>query len=397
MPVNKPVDVFHFHNGTGGGVLSVIKNLLKYSSSSTLENHVIFTINKDLVPDFKMPPLERAATQQVFYYSPKWNFYYTCKQLAKLLPDNKAIVVAHDWLELGMMSNLGLHNPVVQIVHGNYDYYYNLAKKNAGAINRFICVSPVIYKKLNNYLPQRKADIDYRRFPVPSIEPIEKKNDLLKIFYCVRSLDDDNKQFQLLPKLNAILKEKSIDIYWTIVGDGIDKDEVENFMDQHSDLSLFPSLPNEEVIRMLPQHDLFILPSLREGFPVAVVEAMKAGLVPLVTNWDGATEELIVQGETGFYFAPGDENGYSEKIELLNSNRTLLNKIAEAGRKKANELFDPVVNTIRIEDIILNSANDGMKNEKPKKVYGSRLDNIFIPNGITHFIRTMFGRKQSLG
>lgn len=386
------IKVFHFHNGTGGGVLSVIKNLLKYSSGTAIENHVIFTINKDLIPVYEMPLLERASTQQVFYFSPKWNFYYTCKQLAKLLPDDKAVVIAHDWLELGMMSNLGLQNPVVQIVHGNYDYYYNLAQKNAAAIDRFICISPVIYKKLNDRLPQRKADIEYRRFPVPPIVAMEKKNDLLKIFYCVRSLADDNKQFLLLPKINAIRKEKRVNVYWTIVGNGVDKDEVEKLMDHHNNLSLFPSLPNEEVIHLLPQHDLFILPSLKEGFPVAVVEAMKAGLVPLVTNWDGATEELIVQGETGFYFEPGDANGYAGKIELLNSDRALLNKIAEAGRKRANELFDPVINTRAIEEIIDVAFENNVKNKKAIKVYGSRLDQEWILNNVTYTIRKLLKR-----
>ncbi|MEO6134748.1 MAG: glycosyltransferase family 4 protein, partial [Ginsengibacter sp.] len=368
------IKVFHFHNGTGGGVLSVIKNLLQYSSNTALENHVIFTINKDLIPVYEMPVLEGALTQQVFYYSPKWNFYYTCKQLAKLLPDDTTVVVAHDWLELGMMSNLGLQNPMVQIVHGNYDYYYELSRKHAGAIDRFICISPVIYKNLNSTIPGRKVDIKYCRFPVPSISPMEKKNDLLKIFYCVRSLDDDNKQFHLLPKINAILKEKAVSVHWTIVGDGKDKEEVENLMDQKSNLSLFSSLLNEEVIHLLPQHDLFILPSLKEGFPVAVVEAMKAGLVPLVTNWDRATEELIVDGDTGFYFELGDANGYADKIELLNSDRSLLKKTAEAGSKRVNELFDPEINTKSIEEIIVAASGNNKKNKKAIKVYGSRLE-----------------------
>ena len=383
------IKVYHFHNGSGGGVLSVIKNLLRYSENAAIENHVIFTINRDLVVDYEMPLLDGALSQQLFYYSPKWNFYYTCKQLAKLLPDDNAVVIAHDWLELGMMSNLGLQNPVVQIVHGNYDYYYELAQKNAAAVDRFICVSPVICKKLKDQLPQRIADIYYLRFPVPAVELMEKKNDLLKIFYCVRSLDDDNKQFLLLPKINALLKGKSINVYWTIVGKGIDKTEVEILMDQHNNLSLFPSLSNEEVMKLLPQYDLFILPSLKEGFPVAVVEAMKAGVVPLVTNWDGATEELIVQDESGFYFEPGDAKGYADKVALLNNGRTKLNKIAGNGIKRANELFDPVINAKGIEDIIYSVSERAVKCKKAVKVYGSRLDQEWMPNIITYSIRNL--------
>jgi glycosyltransferase involved in cell wall biosynthesis len=381
------IKVYHFHNGTGGGVLSVIRNLLTYSLNEVLENHVIFTIKKDLLAEYEMPKLEGAVTQQLFYYSADWNFYYTCKQLAKLLPDEKAIVVAHDWLELGMVSQLGLQNPVAHILHGDFDYYYDLAKKHASSIDQFIAISPVMYQKLCGMLPNRKSDIHYSRFPVPDAQSIKKENKILKIIYCVRSLIEERKQFKMLPLISEKIVFKNLNIDWTIIGAGMERQEVENLMHQHSGISYYPTLNNEKVIELLPQHDLFILPSLKEGFPVAVVEAMKAGLVPLVTNWEGATEELIVQGETGFYFEPGDVNGYADKIESLNSERTWLKKMAKAGQKKANELFDPQINTRAIEEIIIAASENNMKNKKAIKVYGSRLDQEWMLNIVTHTIR----------
>lgn len=381
------IKVYHFHNGSGGGVLSVIKNLLRYSSNTSIENHVIFTINKDLVPEYEMPKLEGAVTQQIFYYSAKWNFYYTCKGLSKLLPDEIAVIVAHDWLELGMMSNLGLQNPVVQVVHGNYDYYYNLAQKHSNTIDGFICISPVIFKKLCDLLPDREKEIKYCRFPVPAGKALQKNNQNLKIFYCVRSLEDKNKQFALLPWINENLQAAGLKLDWTIVGNGLAKQEVKQMMNDHHTVSVFHSLTNEEVIDLLTQHDLFILPSLKEGFPVAVVEAMKAGLVPLVTNWENAAEELIVQGETGFYFETGDADGYAEAIVRLNSDRPLLKKMGTAGMKKANELFDPIENTKLFESVFLEAFNAVKITKKAEKVYGSRLDKKWISNYITKLLR----------
>jgi glycosyltransferase involved in cell wall biosynthesis len=191
----------------------------------------------------------------------------------------------------------------------------------------------------------------------------------------------------MLPLISEKIVFKNLNIDWTIIGAGMERQEVENLMHQHSGISYYPTLNNEKVIELLPQHDLFILPSLKEGFPVAVVEAMKAGLVPLVTNWEGATEELIVQGETGFYFEPGDVNGYADKIESLNSERTWLKKMAKAGQKKANELFDPQINTRAIEEIIIAASENNMKNKKAIKVYGSRLDQEWMLNIVTHTIR----------
>ncbi len=382
------IKAFHFHNGNGGGVLSVIKNLLKYSRNNNLENHVIFTINKDLVSDYKMPVLEGAHTQQVFYYSAKWNFYHTCNKLAKLLPDCEALIIAHDWLELGMVSNLGLQNPAVQILHGNYDYYYNLSLKNQNVIDEFICVSPVIEKKLMKILSDKKVDsVQYCRFPVPDAYSINKQNEKLKIVYASGNLDDDNKQFSIIPQINNLLKEKGVEVEWIIVGKGKTKSEVFDLMNSNYGILHFDHLQNDDLLKILATADIFILPSLQEGFPVAVVEAMKAGLVPIITNWEGATEELVIDGETGFYIEPGNALAYAEKIQRLNLDRELLKIIGLAARLKAKEQFDPFQNTKIIEEVLLKSYYSPRFKKQAFKIYGSRLDAKWINNSISKLLR----------
>ena len=129
------------------------------------------------------------------------------------------------------------------------------------------------------------------------------------------------------------------------------------------------------------------MPSINEGFPVSVVEAMKAGVVPLITDWKGATYELMIEGKTGYYFENGDVEGYAETITLLNSDRVLLNKLASNAIKKANELFDPITNSQAIESLILETAKAAKKIKKPIKVYGSRLDQNWLPNFLTRTLR----------
>jgi len=389
------IKVFHFHNGSGGGVLSVIKNLLKYSNNLEIENHLVYTINKDLVPGYDVPVIEGATTVQLFYYSAKWNFYYTCRQLAKLLSDDKAVVVAHDWLELGMMSNLGLQNPVVQVVHGNYDYYYELAQKHSAAIDQYICISPVIYNKLCAALPQRTAAIQYCRFPVPFLSPIQKNNERLKVFYCVRSLNDENKQFRILPLINQLLKQIGIKVDWTIIGKGIEEKEVNSLMDQQEGMDVFADLTNEEVLALLPLHDLFILPSLKEGFPVAVVEAMKGGLVPLISDWEGATAALVEEGETGYYFKTGDAGAYAKRIISLERNRALLSEISDKCSNVASNLFEPSINTNLFEAMFIKAATSNTINKTAQKIYGSRLDQPWLGNTITNTIRNTFSKSSN--
>jgi hypothetical protein len=182
-----------------------------------IENHVIYTINKEKTPAFTLPQLVGASTEKIFYYSPKWNFYYTCRQLAKLLPDDKAVIVAHDWLELGMVSNLGLQNPVVKYLHGAYEYYYDLAVKHSAWVDAYITVSKIIETELIKRLPQRKNEIQYLRFPVPDLLCNGKsKSEGFHIVFAARC--EDAKGYHLLPKIENELERRRVKVHWHIAG-----------------------------------------------------------------------------------------------------------------------------------------------------------------------------------
>ncbi|GEO07617.1 glycosyltransferase family 4 protein [Segetibacter aerophilus] len=380
------IKVYHFHNGSGGGVLSVISNLIQFQQHPEIENHVIYTINKDTIQSFNAPELPGVKSEQVFYYSPKWNFYYTCSQLARLLPDERGIIVAHDWLELGMVSNLGLNNPVAFFLHGNYEYYFDLAKKHLDVIDEFICISRPIYNKLTSFLKNRDTSIFLNHFPVPELDPIDKNNSILNIYFGVRSLTDANKQFLLLPKIDRLLRERGEIVRWTIIGAGGAENEVKEPLESLQNVTYYPKLPNNEILKLIASQDVFVLPSQNEGLPVALVEAMKAGVVPLITDWLGATEDLVINGVSGFYIALNDHGRYAAMISMLHNDRKLLRKVSSTASEIARLRFDPYKNTFDIEEHFITVAKE-KKVKSAKKVYGSRLDNKYIPNSITTYFR----------
>jgi glycosyltransferase involved in cell wall biosynthesis len=388
------IKAVHFLNSAGGGTLSVVQNILRFSKNVEVQHHVIYTVNKAIAPQFKAPGLTGAASEQVFFYSANWNFYYTCRRLANLLPSSDAVLVAHDWVELGMASTLGLQNPLVYFLHGNYSYYYDLAIKHEQAIDEYIAVSPVIKQELVKRLPGRINDIEYCRFPVPHAEAIPgKSNQLLKLIFCARDLNDRNKCFDLLPKVNQVLKENNCKVHWTIVGAGSSIKEVARLMNESGDLNYYTYLPNPDLLLLMQEQDLLILPSVLEGFPVVVVEAMKAGVLPLISNWKNATAELVKEGETGFYFETGDHKKYAERIIFLDRDRASLKSMAEQAVIQANKLFNPESNTQAIESAILRSRNKATRTKRAQRVYGSRLDRDWVPNIVTSTIR-QFSKTQ---
>ena len=68
-----------------------------------------------------------------------------------------------------------------------------------------------------------------------------------------------------------------------------------------------------DIPQFLSQLDIFVLSSLNEGLPLALLEAMAAGL-PIVATRAGGVEEAAVDGHNAFLSAPGDWNGLAEAM-----------------------------------------------------------------------------------
>ena len=85
---------------------------------------------------------------------------------------------------------------------------------------------------------------------------------------------------------------------------------------------------------ILKNVDVSVLPSLkREGLPRAMLEAMIAGVVPIVTNV-GGSPELVVEGESGFVVEPGDAEAIRDRILRLYNDREMLARMSQAARQR---------------------------------------------------------------
>ncbi len=92
------------------------------------------------------------------------------------------------------------------------------------------------------------------------------------------------------------------------------------------------------VLRLLPALDLFVQPSLHEGLPNAVLEAMAAGL-PVVATAVGGTPEVVVGGITGLLVPPNDTNALAEAIATLLRDPDLRRRMGRAGQERVRCRF----------------------------------------------------------
>ncbi len=123
-----------------------------------------------------------------------------------------------------------------------------------------------------------------------------------------------------------------------IVGDGSERTRLETFVTEQglNREVIFAGL-RHDVPRLLLAMDVFALPSLSEGMPLAVLEAMAARL-PVVASNVGALPELVEEDSTGFLVAPEDADTLADRLARLHDNPILKKSFgAKAGRKVERE------------------------------------------------------------
>ncbi len=364
---------------------SVIRNLIKYSQSTNIENHVIIVVEFRQKSDFKIPFFEGSASVKVFYYSRNWNFYYLSNKLKKLIPNTTSLLIAHDWLELGMISSLGLKNPVIQFLHSDSPYYYDLAKKFSDWIDCFICVSKLIKYNLSILLPSRINDIQYFKMPVLNIDVYRREGKDIRLLFVGRN--DFAKGYHLLPQIDSLLIDRGIKVEWNITGKGTN-DNICKERFRRKTIKFHGDISQNHLVNLYLNSDIIVLPTFMEGTPLAIIEAMKCGVVPIVNKLPGGIDELIKDGFNGFKVQNNEPENYANKIQLLSENKNILQFLSENASSLANSNYDAISNTFQIEKYF--HFIQGAKKEKyPRKVLGSRLDQPYLPNFITTIIRLL--------
>jgi glycosyltransferase involved in cell wall biosynthesis len=83
-------------------------------------------------------------------------------------------------------------------------------------------------------------------------------------------------------------------------------------------------------------HDVFVLPSLFEGFGLVLLEAMAMGL-PVITTPNTAGPDLITDGEEGFLVPIRSAEAIAEQLELLRADRARRDSMSDGARRRAAE------------------------------------------------------------
>ena len=265
---------------------------------------------------------------------------------------------------VGRMAALFSHLPCVVTVHLDFDDLYRLGTSFPAEIRR--CLALWLERVLNHILPPRVTKVIFvsahtyqialkHRQILPSQAVVIPNGITLSKFQSTKqhlSIRQQQETAQAdvvlcyvgrlhtkkgIEILLQALKKIKTEITWRlwIVGDGELRSSLENLA---AELGIVERLSffgfREDVESFLQAADIFVLPSFYEGFGMAVLEAMAAGL-PCVATPVGEIASLIEDGVNGFLVPLGDAPALATALTSLIEDPLLRQQMGQASSRRA--------------------------------------------------------------
>lgn len=228
--------------------------------------------------------------------------------------------------------------------------YQESAKYNALHSSKVFSISKEVQKSV-----KKEYGIDTEIIPVgvdtSLFAPIDfdnKNNNRLKVI----SVGTFQKRKQ--PDLFAEIAKNfsNADFYW--IGEGELKPLIQNKKQKENinNLYILDNMPHKELSKFMAKCDIFLFPSIHEGFPKVIIEAMASGLPAIAFDTYGP--EAIINEKTGFIVS--DKEEMREKLKTLLNNKNLRKEMSINSIKRAQE-FDWNQIVKKWEQVIISLVN----------------------------------------
>jgi glycosyltransferase involved in cell wall biosynthesis len=177
-------------------------------------------------------------------------------------------------------------------------------------------------------------------------QPRRSRGETLRVLYVGRLSPEKN--VPALLEAGAHLRRNGLALVIEIAGEGPQRGELEA---QAAQLGLTEAVSflglRDDVAEVMARCDLFVNPSLTEGMPNTVLEALSSGL-PVIATDVGATCELVVHEQTGLLVPPADVPALAAAIARLAQTPDLAQYLALRGRRHVEDQFSLLSRTALI-------------------------------------------------
>jgi glycosyltransferase involved in cell wall biosynthesis len=169
----------------------------------------------------------------------------------------------------------------------------------------------------------------------------------------------EEKGIKYLIEASSLLKEADVPIKTVIVGEGPSRRDLEALVRERKlEEKVFFAGFQAEVESWLRSFDVFILPSLTEGTPMALLEAMACG-IPAVASAVGGVPQVIDSRKNGILVSPGKPEEIKNAVHLLYKDEALRTDISAAAQDTIKAEYNVNDWISRLETVYLNMIKRG--------------------------------------
>ena len=285
----------------------------------------------------------------------KLNLFEIHKLRKLIIEKDVKLVHAHD-VKASVASAIavrGLNVPVISHLHTNYEWLRKdgLLKKIDKHFRKKYSLSIACSKNVAEYYLNYNKDFNTEKliymvnkfnlnellkFQVEDKDDFKKKLGISADKYIFGYLGrlEIEKGVELLIEGFKLFNEKYKDAVVVLVGDGSEREKLTNLIKEYNiQDKVFFMGHQKDVYNYINIYDSFVLPSKREGLPIAVLETMAMGKIIISTPTDGGIPEIIKTGKTGIILKERTASCLFESMEYVYQNPDEANKMGEAGKE----------------------------------------------------------------
>lgn len=182
-------------------------------------------------------------------------------------------------------------------------------------------------------------------FPLEACENLDASSgeSAPHIMWCARFLRWKHPELPVM--LAKRLKDKGYNFHLDMYGSGDELYPTQQLVKSlaiNDNVSFYGSLPNEEILKEMRKHEIFLFTSDRnEGWGAVLNESMSNGCAVVASNLIGSVPFLIQDGENGMVFKSGDLDSLTQKVCYLLDNPTERLEMAKKAIHTMREVWSP--------------------------------------------------------
>lgn len=347
-----------------GGAERLLLNLVKLQK----QKHTVY-----IIYFLAKAPLLSFFPKDVNIYHIRFNLltpYHLRQYIKKIKPDIVHTHLGHADL-IGLWSIRGLNVKSFVTIHNiwyKWDwrdpiifFIYKILFKTIARKCVVIGISKSVSLHVKNRLGVKTENIFTLYNAIEDIhsldtkENIRKKLNLPEQSFCVLFIGrlHIQKSIETLLFSINIIKNKIPNLVIQIVGEGEEEKKLKKIVNQLqiTEIVKFYGTTSDPEL-FLQAADLFVLPSVYEGFGIVIIEAFRAGLPVIATNIEGP-REIITNDINGLLFSPLDYEALANLIFEVYSNLDLRNNLSQESRMSFTNEYSIVNYAERLESIYL--------------------------------------------